>query len=588
MSRFNLLSDAWIPIKGQSELIKVCDIVQADIIALDAPRADFNAALMQFLIGIVQTVFAPQNPREWRKFFESPPSESELQEKLDTVKGAFYLDGDGVRFMQDASIQEKKNLKPIEEIIFGAPGDSTKSKNGDFFVKQQDVDNLCASCSAIAVFTTNIFADQGGAGYFESMRGNGFISNLISIDEKQTKASLWRNIWLNILTADLVFKNKEQEKFLWMQEVSNNEVKRKQLTDIINKLDKKIIKYSGLIDEAKDKKELKELKEKKKEVQQQKKNTQRVRKDITGIYPENANSLLVYWAWGRRLYLQTDPCDELCSLCGKHKVFTKSVYKASKGYNYPKIIWKHPFSAYRKAESGEYEGSFLAFEMTSKGLPYIYWSDFFKTTEKQFPAQVVTQYFKNQQLKKEQLILWSFGFVMDSNSPKGWYESKTPLYFIDNENNRKVIEAEIQRYIEASNKISDSYSGYLTNAVKNAWFDENENKNKDQKKAFINNKSVEVGKYFWSQTHDKFYDLVNQLYSLSDPLNEDNRIKLRITWHTHILIISEHVFNQWAFKASIKTNPRRIALAHKQLMQNLHSKSLKQDTLGIPKEKRND
>ena len=134
MNRFNLLSDAWVPVKGRSELIRVCEIVQADIIVLDAPRADFNAALMQFLIGIVQTVFAPEDEIDWDDYYEEPPSEAELQTKLDTVKEAFYLDGDGVRFMQDTSIQEKKNLKPIEEIIFGAPGDSTKSKNSDFFI----------------------------------------------------------------------------------------------------------------------------------------------------------------------------------------------------------------------------------------------------------------------------------------------------------------------------------------------------------------------------------------------------------------------------------------------------------------------
>ena len=127
--KFNLLFDSWIPVKtihGKNKPIKAYEIVQKDIIALDAPRADFNAALMQFLIGLLQTIFAPENPRAWRSFYKEPPSEKELKEKFESIKIAFYLNGDSYRFMQDVSIQNKENLKPIEEIIFGGPGDNTK------------------------------------------------------------------------------------------------------------------------------------------------------------------------------------------------------------------------------------------------------------------------------------------------------------------------------------------------------------------------------------------------------------------------------------------------------------------------------
>jgi len=115
---------------------------------------------------------APETPKGWRNLYTNPPSETELQAKLDTIKEAFYLDGDGYRFMQDASIQQQDKIKPIEEIIFGAPGDNTKKKNIDLFVKKQDIKGLCVSCSASAILAANIFADNGGPGYFESMRGN--------------------------------------------------------------------------------------------------------------------------------------------------------------------------------------------------------------------------------------------------------------------------------------------------------------------------------------------------------------------------------------------------------------------------------
>jgi len=140
MKRFNLLFDSWIPVKtrnGENKPIKAYEIVQKDIIVLDAPRADFNAALMQFLIGLLQTVFAPENPRAWRKFFNQPHSENQLKEKFKSIKEAFYLDGDGFRFMQDALAKNagKRGPIPIEEMIFGAPGESGKNKNQDHFIR---------------------------------------------------------------------------------------------------------------------------------------------------------------------------------------------------------------------------------------------------------------------------------------------------------------------------------------------------------------------------------------------------------------------------------------------------------------------
>lgn len=74
---------------------------------------------------------------------------------------------------------------------------------------------------------------------------------------------------------------------------------------------------------------------------------------------------------------------------------------------------------------------------------------------------------------------------MDSNSPLGWYEAKTPLYLLEEQGQRQVFETEIDKYIQAANNISDNQAGYLTNAIKNAWFDENKDKNKVQKNPSI-------------------------------------------------------------------------------------------------------
>jgi CRISPR system Cascade subunit CasA len=105
---FNLINEQWIPVRrleGTREFIapwQVTDNIGSDpIVALDANRPDFNGALIQFLIGLVQTTMAPKKDRNWRNGFNNPPEADELKTAFATVSHAFNLDGDRPRFMQD-------------------------------------------------------------------------------------------------------------------------------------------------------------------------------------------------------------------------------------------------------------------------------------------------------------------------------------------------------------------------------------------------------------------------------------------------------------------------------------------------------
>ncbi len=597
----NLLEDSWIPVKtkqGQTKIIAVYEIVQEDVIGLNAPRADFNAALMQFLIGLLQTVFAPENPMAWRQHFQQPPTEDELKIAFESIKHAFYLDGEGARFMQDSSIQQKEKLKPIEEMIFGAPGESTKIKNKDHFVKKKDIDGLyrscgaidglCYSCTASAILAANFFADNGGNGYFESMRGNGFISTLVCLDETKSEPSLWKNIWLNVMTSNYFTEN-NKDKFLWMSAIQSDDEKRKDFSNQVKELKAQIEQLDLDIRRTTDKTQKKELTDKKKELSDEQRIVQNARKGMTGISSADAHPLQVYWAWLRRFYLDIKPqSQEICSVCNERMIDVKEFYKTNQGYNYPKALWTHPLSPYKKAISGDYEGKFLPLEMTKNGLPYTYWNDFTRRSDNQFPAQVISQHITKPIADEMQLIICSFGYAMDSNSPLGWYEAKTPLYLIENENenenSRERFEAEIEKYIVASNKIADARSGYLIYAIKNAWFDENKEKNKTQKKAFDSDKADEVAKSFWHSTEQQFYVLVKELYDNVNGLSDEKRIALATKWYMHIQSEAILIFNQWAFKAKIQTNPKRIAIAYNQLMRQLNGTTLKHETLGLPKE----
>src|ERR671919_2930432 len=97
----NLINDAWIPIRrksGQEAHIAPWEVTTRydddPVVALAAPRPDFNGALIQFLIGLLQTTCAPDSPRTWREWLREPPTPEALRGAFENNTYAFNLDGD--------------------------------------------------------------------------------------------------------------------------------------------------------------------------------------------------------------------------------------------------------------------------------------------------------------------------------------------------------------------------------------------------------------------------------------------------------------------------------------------------------------
>jgi len=295
----------------------------------------------------------------------------------------------------------------------------------------------------------------------------------------------------------------------------------------------------------------------------------------------------------RRFHLDTkNTMKGQCIICRKTDELVTNFYKVSKGYKFPKEEWQniHPFSPSMKyhrdqytKDNLKYKDKMLALEMTENGLPYTYWQDFITQTDKQAPAKIVTRHLKEKR-SDEQLIIWSFGYAMESNSPRGWYESKTPFYLLENEEQRKLFEIEVGKYVQAANKIANDRSGYLIYAIKSAWYDENKNKNKVQKKSFNNLKASEIAKSFWDNTESKFYELMETLYCHANRniLTDEKKAELRQEWYEHIKRETKSLFDRWAFTSGIQNNPQRIAKAYNKLMEKLNDKFLKQEILALP------
>ena len=178
-------------------MIRPCDLTSGyddPIDDLDSPRPDFDGALVQFLIALVQTKLPPENEKEWRNKFKQPPPPSSLQAAWESDTNAFCLDGDNRRFGQEFEIHgsDAKRIT-VDELRPEAPGEQTLKNNTDHFVKRDDSSALCQPCAAAALFSFQTNAGQGGTGYRTGLRGGGPLTTLVLGD------TLWKTVWLNTL-----------------------------------------------------------------------------------------------------------------------------------------------------------------------------------------------------------------------------------------------------------------------------------------------------------------------------------------------------------------------------------------------------
>ncbi|MCL2660522.1 MAG: type I-E CRISPR-associated protein Cse1/CasA, partial [Acidobacteriaceae bacterium] len=184
----NLLMDDWITIRRRSGKVeKIAPVrltANADDPAVEilVPRADFRGALYQFLIGLLQTAFAPRNTRQWQELWNAP-SETVLCKVLSPFVEAFEFDTDGLAFMQDFDPLLRESVAmEIAALLIDAPGSKTVSDNKDHFVHRGGVRQVCYSCAATALFTLQINAPSGGAGHRFSVRGGGPLTTLLAYE----------------------------------------------------------------------------------------------------------------------------------------------------------------------------------------------------------------------------------------------------------------------------------------------------------------------------------------------------------------------------------------------------------------------
>ena len=201
----SLLSDPWLRTRtrsGEASWLSPPALLASgfDDPVLDPawPRADFTAATLEFLIGLVSTACweRVRDPEGWEDWWFHPPSADELDAAFAPLADAFVLDGEGPRFMQDR-YELGGDAIPVEALLIEAPGANTVRKNRDLFVRRDSVPVLDRTAAAMALFTLQTYAPSGGAGHRTSLRGGGPLTSLVLPPEDEKPPSLWETVWLN-------------------------------------------------------------------------------------------------------------------------------------------------------------------------------------------------------------------------------------------------------------------------------------------------------------------------------------------------------------------------------------------------------
>ena len=219
---FNLITDAWIPVcttDDERRVIRPDQIAEPGIVRPDWPRADFDLACCELLIGLVFLADPPKHAGDWSK--RRAPDPERLREHMAPLAPAFNLGGDGPRFLQDIE-DLNAPISGVDMLFIDSSGGNTAKNNADLMVKRDRYAGLPAPLAAMALFTLQSQAPSGGAGNRTSMRGGG---PLITLVEPTADASspLWDMVWANVPDGRPLALDRLRDALPWMRKTETSE-----------------------------------------------------------------------------------------------------------------------------------------------------------------------------------------------------------------------------------------------------------------------------------------------------------------------------------------------------------------------------
>ena len=414
----NLINDRWIPVTRQDksqDVIAPWQIAETDnpVIEINAPRPDFQGALYQFLIGLLQTCFAPEDEDQWLEYWEDRVPPEVLIESFEKVAFAFELmNQDGVAFMQDFDLTDGET-KPISALLIEAPGGNALKNNSDHFVKRGQANQLCPGCAATALFTLQTNAPSGGVGHRVSLRGGGPLTTLIMPENKE--AALWKKAWLNVFNLEEMESAStiDGSVFPWLAKTRLSDKK-------------------GVI-----------------------------------TTPGDVHPLQSYWGMPRRIRFSKTVGSGICDLCGSQsdQLYQEFITK-NYGTNYDGA-WVHPLTPYRF--DPKKVNLPLSLKGQQGGLGYRHWLGMaLQDQENGDSAASIVQFYNQERgrnFESDLATLWCFGFDMDNMKARCWYESHFPVVYLKEKQKNNLMDWGAELIHSAREVVV-----LLRSQVKEAWF----------------------------------------------------------------------------------------------------------------------
>ena len=416
---YDLRRELWIPWRRRSGAVEwgpltalVSRLEDDPVVAIAAPRPDFDGALQEFLIGLLSAALQPEDEAAWRQGWTSPPTVDELQAALDALPDAFDLDGDGPRFFQDLTSADFAGaaVAPIDRLLIETPGEQGLLFNKDLFIKRERFERLSRPAAAMALVTMQAYAPAGGQGYRTSMRGGGPLTTLVDPRADEHGASraheqpLWQKLWANVETAEQLEARRPDRglpaielAFPWLAPTRTSNIKK-----------------SGV--------------------------------STTWAH---AHPLQAYFGLPRRIRLEFGD-GGTCDLTGLPDEHTVVGFRAL-NYGVQYDGWKHPLSPYYRQKLTE---PWLPVHAQPGGIA---WRDWLSLTLEDLagglrePAATVAHFHgRARRVDRRAFRVHVFGYDMDNMKARGWTDTMVPAFAATDAERRQLIFAAARSLIEAT------------------------------------------------------------------------------------------------------------------------------------------
>jgi len=520
----NLITDPWIPVirKDGRDTIMPWQIAEAEnpVIEINAPRPDFQGALYQFLIGLLQTCFAPEDEDEWLERWKNTPAPDELKVAFEDekVKNAFELDNpNGPAFMQEHpdtdkhyEVFEKADWLPVEDLIGGALSGNTRKGNKDLFVKTKQIELISPYWAALALFNLQVTGVLAWGKHRVGLRRNAPLTTLIMPDSDQ--CILWQKLWLNVIYREDI-------------DLIPGDLTKKDCSDIFPWMGKT-----------------------------------RTSPNKKTTSPSDTNPLQHYWAMPRRIRLKVEPVKEKkCDLSGEKLEHGVRFYKRIHDGIYYTNGWVHPLTPYTRLTKDKFprpiEGKYAGEGFRQwVSLNYDEHADEKNKKMRWGRALVVKHYYDEKKHKVgENTKLWCFGYDADSANVKCWYESSMPTFQIPNDD----VDA-LKDHVSDALQIAYQLVENLRLSIIRAWFRPQTDRNGKQKWNHVTkaiNKAGNLSTYknieyeYWEDLEMAFSAMLNELIAYGQTPGKP--LQIYVQWVKEIQKHCLNYFDRYALGAGV-------------------------------------